>query len=285
MAFSSSGHEGAGTGDTGRRADPPSLGRADGVAMEINRRTGRRCAIVVPCYNESVRLDAAAFLAYAASHPEIQFVFVNDGSKDDTIGVLRRMQAADPSIEILDKSPNGGKAEAVRDGMRHALRMEGVAIVGFWDADLATPLEAIVDLLQTMETRAGIDIVIGSRVKLLGRQIERKAVRHYLGRVFATFASLTLELPIYDTQCGAKLFRVTSTLDQVLDKPFLSRWIFDVELIARLVQAQPRSGKPVRDCLYEFPLQCWRDVPGSKLKSGDFLRAARELWQIRREYF
>jgi dolichyl-phosphate beta-glucosyltransferase len=253
--------------------------------MEIMRRTGRRCAIVVPCYNESARLDTAAFLAYAASHPEVQLVFVNDGSKDDTLDVLRRMQAADPSIEILDKSPNGGKAEAVRDGMRHALRMEGVEIVGFWDADLATPLEAIEDLLQTMDTKVGIDIVIGARVKLLGRQIERKAARHYLGRVFATFASLTLELPIYDTQCGAKLFRVTPTLDQVLNKPFLSRWIFDVELIARLVQAQPRSGKLVRDCLYEFPLQCWRDVPGSKLNSGDFLRAARELWQIRREYF
>lgn len=127
--------------------------------------------------------------------------------------------------------------------------------------------------------------MIGARVKLLSCHIERNAVRHYLGRVFATFASMTLELPIYDTQCGAKLFRMTPMLDPVLEKPFLSRWIFDVELIARMVQAQPRSGKRVQDCLYEFPLQCWRDVPGSKLKSGDFLRAIRELWQIRREYF
>jgi dolichyl-phosphate beta-glucosyltransferase len=252
---------------------------------ELKRRAAGRCAIVVPCYNESARLDTAAFLAYAASHPEIQFVFVNDGSKDDTIGLLRRMQEKNPSIEVLDKSPNGGKAEAVRDGMRHGLRMEGIKIVGFWDADLATPLESIADLHHVMETSPGIDIVIGARVKLLGRQIERKAVRHYLGRIFATFASMTLELPIYDTQCGAKLFRVTPTLDSVLEKPFLSRWIFDVELIARLVQVQPRSGKLVRDCLYEFPLSHWRDVPGSKLKSGDFIKAIRELWEIRREYF
>ena len=252
---------------------------------ESKQPPARRCVIVVPCYNEAARLDTHVFLDYAANQPEIRLVFVNDGSTDNTMTVLRRMQAEVASIDVLDKSPNGGKAEAVREGMRRAMGTDGAEIVGFWDADLATPLDAGADLLHVMDVNPGIDIVIGARVKLLGRQIERKPMRHYLGRVFATFASMTLELPIYDTQCGAKLFRVTPTLDAVLEKPFLSRWIFDVELIARMVQAQPRSGKLVRQCLYEFPLSCWRDIPGSKLKTGDFVKAVSELWRIRREYF
>lgn len=252
---------------------------------EFQKAVPGRCAVVVPCYNEASRLDVEAFLEYAGRQRDIRLIFVNDGSKDDTLGILRKMQARVPSIEVLDKSPNAGKAEAVREGMRYALGLEGVTVTGFWDADLATPLEAIRELLDVLDGRTDIDIVIGARVKLLGRRIERNPMRHYLGRVFATFASMTLELPVYDTQCGAKLFRATPVLAEVLTKPFRSRWIFDVELIARLVQAEPRGGKAVRDSLFEFPLYCWRDVPGSKLKPSDFLRAIRELWQIRGEYF
>ena len=54
---------------------------------------------------------------------------------------------------------------------------------------------------------------------------------YYLGRLFATLASTLLDVRIYDTQCGAKIFRSTDDLKIVLSKPFLSSWIFDVELI------------------------------------------------------
>ena len=125
------------------------------------------------------------------------------------------------------------------------------------------------------------DVVIGARVQLLGRDIRRNRARHYVGRVFATVVSLALGMPVYDTQCGAKLFRVTPELRSVLARPFLSRWIFDVELIARMVRERRQSGgPPVEQSSYELPLMKWTDVPGSKLRGADFFTAAWDLGQI-----
>src|SRR5690606_38221872 len=98
-----------------------------------------------------------------------------------------------------------------------------------------------------------------------GRAIERHAWRHYLGRVFATAASLALRLRVYDTQCGAKLFRASDRLAELFRDPFRARWIFDVELIARLIRQRRGTALPgAESVIYEFPLLEWRDVPGSK---------------------
>ena len=127
---------------------------------------------------------------------------------------------------------------------------------------------------------------MGSRVKLLGRKIERRRSRHYLGRVFATAVSTILGLDVYDTQCGAKLFRVTPFIRALFQQPFLSRWIFDVEILARLIQARRGKNLPQADrVIYEFPLMEWRDIPGSKLGYRDFFRAAWELCRIHNHYF
>jgi hypothetical protein len=179
---------------------------------------------------------------------------------------------------VLPKGKNAGKAEAVRFGMQHAIEHTDALVIGFWDADLATPLPSILDLLGVLDTQPTIDMVFGSRVKLLGRQIERKAVRHYLGRVFATVASNVLGVPIYDTQCGAKLFRRTPQLARILQDPFLSRWIFDVEMLARLIGL--RGVDYITQAVYEYPLETWCDIGGSKVKPSDFLKAIGDLLRI-----
>lgn len=243
------------------------------------------CTIVVPCYNEEKRLDIAAFRAYLHGSHGVHIVFVDDGSSDRTIDCLRQLQREFPDkVDVLAKSPNAGKAEAVRDGMLRAISDPKATIVGFWDADLATPLDAVPELLAVFSAHPPIQVVFGSRVKLLGRSIERQAARHYLGRIFATCASLVLGLPIYDTQCGAKLFRATPELATVLQHPFLSRWIFDVELIARMIQINSGNREKVRKIIYELPLNVWKDVPGSKVRPKDFFVAAKELLAIRRGY-
>ena len=235
-----------------------------------------RVALVVPCYNEAERLDATAFRDFRLPDDEIEFLFVNDGSTDTTSQVL-----ATTGARIVNLEKNSGKAEAVRRGILAALDRSS-EFVGFWDADLATPLSELPGFMEIMRSRQEIDIVFGARVRLLGREISRRPSRHYIGRVGATLISSSLGLAVYDTQCGAKLFRVSDTVREVFSTPFLSRWIFDVEIIARFVQLWGRDQ--VARALYEYPVTQWHDVKGSKVKSRDFVRALRDLWKIHRAY-
>lgn len=242
-------------------------------------------AIVVPCYNEARRLRVGDFVEYAHACPDIAFLFVDDGSRDATWEVLQKLQQqAGPNVHILRQPANAGKAEAVRAGMNAALAQLDPDIVGFWDADLATPLDAIQDLRCILLRQPAIEMVFGSRVRLLGRRIERRPVRHYLGRLFATVVSNLLRLPIYDTQCGAKLFRATPELRQVLADPFVSRWVFDVEMIARFIRLSSGDAHNVAPRIYEFPLHVWEDIAGSKVKPTDFLKAFRDVVRIHRRY-
>ena len=240
--------------------------------------------IVVPCYNEEARLDVATFEAFSVAHPAIDFLLVDDGSTDRTLEVLRGLEARGDRFSAFPLERNSGKAEAVRRGMLEAFR-RGPAQAGFWDADLATPLDTIPDFIERLEREPHLDMVFGSRVKLLGRAIERRLLRHYLGRVFATVASNVLDLAIYDTQCGAKLFRNRSDVVALFEEPFITNWIFDVEILARFRNARrANGGAPPREVIHEMPLAVWRDVAGSKVKSADFVKAIGEMLRIRLKY-
>ena len=194
----------------------------------------RETVLVVPCFNEADRLRVEQFRRYVADSESVGFLFVNDGSTDQTGPILERLCGGQPFLRHLDLPCNQGKAEAVRQGVHRAWEWCG-KYVGYWDADLATPLEQIGRFVAQLERSPRTDIVMGARVKLLGRSIRRSERRHYLGRVFATLASLVSGLPVYDTQCGAKLFRKSETIRSIFDEPFSSRWIFDVEILARLI--------------------------------------------------
>jgi glycosyltransferase involved in cell wall biosynthesis len=241
--------------------------------------------IVVPCWNEAERLPVASFEAFLEAEPEVGFVFVDDGSTDATRERLDSLAKAAPErVRVLALAANQGKAEAVRRGVLEALAGEP-RYVGYWDADLATPLEAILDFRRLLETRPSFEIVMGARVRLLGREIRRNAWRHYLGRVSATAIAFSLRLPLYDTQCGAKLFRNGPELRALFAEPFLARWVFDVELIARRIAQERALGRPpTGDVIYEYPVARWVDVAGSKLRAGAYLRAALDLIRIRRRY-
>jgi len=238
--------------------------------------------IVVPCYNEALRLDIDAFRTAAARDNQLHFLFTNDGSTDGTLNKLRVLCAECPSLSILHKPKNEGKAAAVRDGLLEGLRLDQYQFIGFWDADLATPLAAIDQLRNKMLANVDLQMVFGARIRLLGREIHRKSIRHYLGRLFATCVSIMLKLPVYDTQCGAKIFKASPQLTALLQRPFLTKWIFDVEIIARHMQ---QNGRVVTaQSIYEYPLHAWRDIGGSKVRPADFLRALIDVLRIRKMY-
>jgi dolichyl-phosphate beta-glucosyltransferase len=238
--------------------------------------------IVVPCYNEGLRLPLDQFQRFL-SESDVHLVFVDDGSRDNTVDRIESLRAPNADRVILLRAPvNRGKAEAVRLGINYALE-QNAALVGFWDADLATPLNAIPEFLAVLAARAGLDMVFGARVKLLGREVHRRISRHYLGRVFATVVSVMLRMPIYDTQCGAKIFRVRPETRTLFADPFMTRWIFDVEILARYI-SQLGSPALASRRIYEFPLQAWEDVMGSKVKAVDFFIAFRDVLRIYWKY-
>jgi glycosyltransferase involved in cell wall biosynthesis len=238
-------------------------------------------ALVVPCHNEAARLDAEAFRSFAATHPAARILFVDDGSDDATRAVLDGIRTSAPSaVEVLRLSTRRGKAEAVRTGVLAAIAWRP-ALVGFFDADLSTPLDAIEDFVAVLRTRRAIEFVLGSRVMLLGRDVRRNPLRHYVGRVFATAVSLALDLPVYDTQCGAKVLRLNERTASLFDAPFRSRWVFDAELIARYLRLPAAPGEPARrERLYELVLPAWHDIPGSKVRWYDVPRAAVDIARI-----
>ena len=223
--------------------------------------------IVVPCFDEELRLDVDELVRLG---DRVHLHLVDDGSRDGTVGVLNAIAARSPNARVHVLSKNAGKAEAVRKGLLAALA-DGADVVGFLDADLSTGVDAMLALVDE-SARTDVDVVLGSRVLMLGRAIARSPSRHYLGRVFATAASLALGLPVYDTQCGAKLFRRTPALVHAVSTPFHARWAFDVELLSRLL----RAGLDVNRVV-EVPLQAWRDVKGSKVTAAGSAKALADL--------
>src|ERR1700730_11533096 len=239
-----------------------------------------RLQLVVPCYNEAARLKPEAFLQVVADGSGVGIVFVNDGSTDATPAVLADLATRGRGhVTVLTLNENVGKARAVQLGILSAFDFRP-GFVGFWDADLSTPLTALPEFMEVFEARPEVEIVMGARVKLLGRDIRRSLIRHYGGRIFATAASLALGVSVYDTQCGAKIFRVTDSVRRVFSAPFRTKWIFDVEILSRYMAATGRAQAESRIC--ELPLNTWTAMPGSKLTVWHVVRAIWDLALISR---
>jgi len=227
--------------------------------------------VIVPCYNEASRLDLDRF-EELLDRPNLALLFVDDGSTDGTAALIADWSATHERAELLSLPRNVGKGEAIRAGI---IDSAGSAdIVAYLDADLASPPAELLRVLDVIDQDDSIDFAMGSRVALLGSNIERSRLRHYQGRIFATIASVVLGLPVYDTQCGLKVIRSTPALDAAVASPFRSRWVFDVELIARMMRAPiPLCADAIR----EVPLVEWRDVGGSRLSVSARVRSVYDL--------
>lgn len=219
---------------------------------------------VIPCYNEARRLDLPAFARFIEGG--VDLLFVDDGSEDSTSRDLTLFCKEHPNeAALITEAQNSGKANSVRIGLLSAIK-KNYEFVGYADADLATPPAELLRLTTMMGGSASsLQVIMGSRIQRLGSDIQRSSIRHVCGRIFATCASLMLGLNVYDTQCGAKLFRRSDALLRALDQPFVTRWTFDVELIGRLRHYYRLAGYAEKNCFLEVPLDAWKDIDGSKI--------------------
>lgn len=230
--------------------------------------------LVIPCYNESDRLPVDAFVAFLKEHPDYFCLFVDDGSTDNTVQMLKEVTSRLPEhMGVLKLPENMGKAGAVRSGMLHAASNISCEFVGFIDADLSAPLGVMTELHDELTKREHCHSAFGSRVKRMGARVERRFLRHILGRIFATLSTNVLGVIAYDSQCGAKLFR-RGVVAQLFTDPFVSNWFFDLELILRA----NKKG------IIEVPVSEWKEVGQSKIKLKDFVKAPFEILKIRRHY-
>ena len=248
-----------------------------GLSMGSEARGTVDTWFVVPCFNEANRLRTDLFDAFLQNESStVGFVFVDDGSTDNTPEILRRLCDDYPTrLRLVTLGSNCGKAAAVRQGLNTVLA-DSPSFVGYWDADLSAPLEEIAGLQAVMNRRPGIDVVLGIRLRISGHHIRQGWLRHQLGRIFAVAASQVLDRRFLDTQCGAKLFRVTPTLRAALLIPFRSRWIFDIELLLRCRSAVDAPGGRFGR-VYEYPLETWISQGQSKLKPWYYAWSAVEL--------
>lgn len=256
-------------------------------ANQIQPWRPEKIAVIIPCYNEAQRLALDAFVEFARETDDLRLIFVDDGSKDQTISLLCGAIAALPDkIDALVMKQNGGKAEAVRQGLKFAAK-RGHEYIAFLDADLATPIDAVLDFASIADRMPEIDVVFGSRKGGLGHRVYREFHRKIISRVCATLGRLATGLPISDTQCGAKLFRNTPAFWRALENPFTAGWLFDVELFLRI--SDPDKKK--RNKFFEFPVIEWTEIAGSKIKTSDVVKSGFKMlglianqWKIREHY-
>jgi len=185
-------------------------------------------SIIIPAYNESARIGATldSVLAYVAERGwDAEVIVVNDGSRDNTVEVVRGYVDKHPALRLLENPGNRGKGYSVRNGMLHA---RGQVLL-FSDADLSSPIEEAAKLLAAIS--GGADIAIGSRWLQADLQTQRQPLyRQLFGRVFNLLLRITLGLKFKDTQCGFKAFTGRAA-QAIFPLQKIERWGFDPELL------------------------------------------------------
>lgn len=231
--------------------------------------------LIIPFYNEESRIAPDNFITAFAQFPNCTFLLVNDGSTDNTAIRLDELSSDHSNVKVLHLKANAGKAEAIRQAVLHN-RDSSHNYIGYIDADLATPFSEIFKIEQYANTHPQFSFLMGSRIKKLGSTIVRYPYRHYLGRIFATIVSqFILKTPVYDTQCGAKIIKKELAVS-LFEKPFITRWLFDIELLLRY----KKQDEGYASFVYEYSLGIWIEQGKSKIRLKDFLGFPYQLIKI-----
>jgi CheY-like chemotaxis protein len=242
----------------------------------------KRCVgVVIPCYNEEDRLLSKEFIDFVDSNLGYHLCFVNDGSTDKTLEVLNTLQKdRETNISVYNCEKNGGKGEAVRQGVLHLAKDPQLDYIGYLDADLSTDFRDFDDLVKTIET-SDFKIVSGSRMTRMGANIAKESARAIISKTINLIIRTILGMSFNDTQCGAKIMDKDIVKHMFKDK-FITRWIFDVEIFIRM--RKHYGKKKAISYICEQPLKRWIHADGSKLSMKDSIKIVGQLGQIAIHY-
>jgi glycosyltransferase involved in cell wall biosynthesis len=237
--------------------------------------------IIIPCYNEYKRVDKDAFVRFLGKNRDCTIVFSDDGSTDNTLKVLEEIQALHRAkVHIYASGKNRGKAEAIREAIFYSYRKSlKFSKIAYLDADLSVSLEECCSIGNILSKE--VLFAFGSRILKIDTDIRRKKFRHLSGRVIATKISSMLGVPVYDTQCGCKVFD-KNLAEKVFKEEFISKWLFDVEIFFRIINLYSR--KEIRIISREIPLHSWIDADNSKVKLSYFFKMWHDFYLIKKRY-
>jgi glycosyltransferase involved in cell wall biosynthesis len=232
-------------------------------------------SIIVPCYNEELRFDLNYFKSLNKKLLKygVELVFVNDGSTDGTLDILKQVSF---KPRILNLKKNVGKAEAIRKAMIQEIKINNKILFGYLDSDAAfdsNDISTFVNNFISNKKLQNYKILSAARVKLAGISIKRKTYRHVIGRLISTILNLGFENKVYDPQSGFKLFRRSNELIEAFAQPFATRWFIDMEIM--------NHYKYHENSIIEMPVSSWVDTPGSKIVIKEYFRIFFELTKIK----
>lgn len=234
-------------------------------------------SLVVPCFRESQRLPL--YLADLCREMQalggVKILVVDDGSGETesalTSDLVESLRPEYPCLQALLQLPeNLGKGAAIYAGWGNSCESDWLAFV---DADGACSAAEVARLIKRID---GDSALFASRVKMLGRQVDRLLKRHLLGRIYATLVSVLLRVPVYDSQCGLKIVP-RPAFEKIANRLLVTGFAFDVELMVALLDTGCQ--------ILEVPID-WHEVAGGKVNlMRDSWRMAWDIWKIRTTRF
>ena len=184
-----------------------------------------RISLIIPIFNQGSKISYSLEKikqAVESAFSNYELIVVNDGSTDNTLGILRDIAMKDDHLHVLSYTPNRGKGYAVKKGVLHS---HGDAVI-FLDGDLDISPHLIKDYVETLSTS---DLVIASK-RHPDSSVRIPRSREFLSRAFNLLIKVSLGIAQTDTQAGLKVGR-GDIMRTIFRNISVERYAFDVELL------------------------------------------------------